>query len=222
MSNKKSTARHGPSKPINARSGNRPYNTRYVPPAQKKRRIDPFGIGLIAIAAIVAVAIIAFLALGNRGTTTILPATTAGAPGVVDQPATSTALANLSSGPTATAAEVAFQTQVADVPRITVQQAKQLVDAGAKIIDVRPAVNYQQEHVTGAINIPQAEASSHIKDIPKTGTVIMYCECPNDEESAATAKTLMGAGYTNIKVMHGPLALTLWKQAGYPTVASSK
>ena len=50
-----------------------------------------------------------------------------------------------------------------DVPRVSVQDAKAELDAGTAImVDARPAESYNQEHVTGSINVPLGIASREV------------------------------------------------------------
>jgi rhodanese-related sulfurtransferase len=114
---------------------------------------------------------------------------------------------------------IAFSTQTAPdiLPRITIQEAKVLYDAGnIKIIDVRPKDQYDKGHIKGATNVPQNEVGTKVKDLPREGNLVLYCDCPHDEESAGTAYTLKTGGYTNMKVLQGPQAFTEWKNLGYP------
>jgi rhodanese-related sulfurtransferase len=113
----------------------------------------------------------------------------------------------------------AFSTQTAPniLPRMSVQEAKALYDLGnIKLIDVRPKNQYDAGHIKGAANVPQAEVGVKIKELPKEGNLVLYCDCPHDEESAGTAYTLKTAGYTNMHVLEGPQAYSLWKNAGFP------
>lgn len=216
MSKKKPTASfRGPSRPI---------DPRHAPgaPAANKRR-DPFGMILIGVSAAFVLVVALLLALQNKSvtTSTTTAGTSAGVPTAGSNADVTTV--SLNTVATATAAEVDFLTKVADIPRVSVQDTKALFDASnVKIIDVRVAKDYDIEHIKGAINIPQNDAVKRIAEIPKSGNVVVYCDCPNDEESAGTAKSLQTGGYNNVKVLRGPRALTLWKEAGYPTEVSSK
>jgi rhodanese-related sulfurtransferase len=161
------------------------------------------GVGLLIVIALVA------LNTGNKSSTNSNTA----------QNVTLSPVAGNTVPPNWTATTVAFDTVTAPsvLPRITLADAKALYDSGsAKIIDVREANIYTQGHIKGAINIPEANIGTHLADVPKTGTVILYCDCPHDEESAGTAYSLKTAGYTDMKVLQGPMAYTLWKNAGYP------
>ncbi len=211
MSKKKPTSFRGPSRPIDPRR---------APGLPSAKRRDPFGMIMIGASAVFVLVVVVLLALRGNGATNTTGVNTTSA-GNESNPSLTTVTQD--PGAQATAAEVDFLTKVADVPRLSAQETKALYDSGnLKIIDVRVATEYSKDHIKGAVNIPQADAGKRVAEIPKTGNVLVYCDCPNDEESAATAKSLMNAGYSNVKVLRGPYALALWKQAGYPTEPTTR
>ena len=66
----------------------------------------------------------------------------------------------------------------ADVPRITVEDAKAAVDGSeAVIVDVRSAESFAAGHIAGAISIPLAEFETNIGNIAleKDQWIITYC-----------------------------------------------
>lgn len=66
----------------------------------------------------------------------------------------------------------------ADVPRITVEDAKAAVDGSeAIIVDVRSAESFAAGHIAGAISIPLAEFETNISNIAleKDQWIITYC-----------------------------------------------
>ena len=66
----------------------------------------------------------------------------------------------------------------ADVPRISVEDAKAAVDnAGAVIVDVRSAESFAAGHVAGAISIPLINFENNPANIPleKDQWIITYC-----------------------------------------------
>lgn len=197
-SRSKSGSMRGPSRPINARN---------APGAPRPRRIDNLGIAMIAVS-VVAVLVVVFL-LANQNKSS----------GASTTPGT-TANSNLDPAAATTQTAITFATQTSPdiLPRITVKDAKALYDKNdAKFIDVRVADQYSAGHIKGAVNVPQAEAGKRLADIPKTGNVVVYCDCPHDEESSGVAYNLrFSAGYTNVKILEGPAAFDQWKKAGYP------
>ncbi len=207
-SKRKPTKLRGPSRPIDPRNA----------PGYKPARTGPdtFGMALLGISAAFVVLVLLFLVLNNNGGTTGNTATTG------QDTSANTAPQNLDPAAASTATVVALLNLVADVPRLSLEEVRKLHEAGdVTIIDVMRPEQYAKSHVAGARNIPQAQVIERTAEIPKTGNVVFYCECPNDEESLYSAYSLIrGFGYTNVKVMQGPYALTLWKQAGYPVEGS--
>jgi rhodanese-related sulfurtransferase len=168
---------------------------------------------LIIVCGVVVVVVLAFIALNTSNNSS------AGSPAAPQIP-----VAGVSVSPNWTQTTVAFDTVTAPslIPRITIQDAKALFDSGSvKIIDVREKQYYDAGHIKGAVNIPENTIGTKLSEVPKTGNLILYCDCPHDEESAGTAYSLKTAGYSNMKVLQGPQAFTLWKNAGYPVETST-
>ncbi|MBK8466233.1 MAG: rhodanese-like domain-containing protein [Chloracidobacterium sp.] len=65
----------------------------------------------------------------------------------------------------------------ADVPRITIEEAKKEFDAGnVVIVDSRGEAQYKQEHIAGALNVPfGAPDNPKFSEIPKGKKIIVYC-----------------------------------------------
>ena len=64
----------------------------------------------------------------------------------------------------------------ADVPRISVADAKKELDAGtAIIVDSRPETNFTQEHIAGSINIPFGTNNDAFAKLPPDKKIIVYC-----------------------------------------------
>jgi rhodanese-related sulfurtransferase len=101
------------------------------------------------------------------------------------------------------------------VESLTPERAKQLLDAGEKLvfIDLRPAKEFQQNRLPGARSIPIAELPSRYNEIPKSGRVILYCEC-KPYDVADRAVFLEYRGYRNIFIM--PEGYSGWTKRGYP------
>lgn len=193
--------------PQRVRGASRPIDPRYAPGGPPRRGIDGFVIGLVAVSVVAIFLVVLVIALQPKttGTTTTTSF----------DPSATTAALDPAAAVTATA--VTFATITADLPRISVAEAKALYDANnVKIIDVREEQFYTTSHIKGAISIPQATAHDRLNDIPKSGNVVVYCDCPHDEESLGVAYSLRTVGYNNVQVLEGPRAMELWQQAGYP------
>jgi len=217
----RSAYKRGPSRPIDPRRG---------PARYRRRGLDPFALTLLIVVGIGGVVLLLIVLIQGANNSS------AGSP-VAQQIGNNVSnnsnnsnnsnSSNSSGGtvtPNWTQTTVVFNTITAPsvIPRVTIQEAKALLDAGnAKIIDVRDKTLYDQGHIKGAVSVPENQVITRVKDVPRTGNLILYCDCPHDEESASTAYTLKSAGYTNMKVLQGPQAYTEWRNAGYPTESSA-
>lgn len=93
------------------------------------------------------------------------------------------------------------------VGEINFQELKDMVDRGAILIDVRSPQEYAEGHLPGAINIPEYEILSRVKnEIPKTNqAIVLYCQYGGrSKESYNIMKRL---GYTNIFALRGGLEM---------------
>jgi len=101
------------------------------------------------------------------------------------------------------------------VDNLTADRVKQLMDAGEKLtfVDMRPAKEYQQTRLPGAKSLPIAEVANRFGEIPKTGRVILYCDC-KPYDVADRAVFLEYRGFRNIFIM--PEGYAGWVKKGYP------
>jgi rhodanese-related sulfurtransferase len=102
------------------------------------------------------------------------------------------------------------------VDNLAADRVKQLMDAGEKLvlIDMRQAKDYQQSRLPGARSLPLAELASRFGEVPKTGRVVLYCDC-KPYDIADRAVFLEHRGYRNIFIM--PEGYQGWVKRGYPT-----
>jgi len=65
----------------------------------------------------------------------------------------------------------------ADVPRITIEEAKKEFDAGNVVmVDSRGEAQYKQEHIARALSVPfGAPDNPKFSEIPKGKKIIVYC-----------------------------------------------
>jgi hypothetical protein len=64
-----------------------------------------------------------------------------------------------------------------DVPRISAEELKAQLDAGAEvlIVDVRSAEAYSASHIMGALSLPSAELENRLQELPMTQDIVTYC-----------------------------------------------
>lgn len=102
------------------------------------------------------------------------------------------------------------------VDNLAADRIKQLMDAGERVflIDMRPAKEYQQSRLPGARSLPLAELPNRFGEVPKSGRVVLYCDC-KPYDIADRAVFLEYRGYRNIFIM--PEGYQGWVKRGYPT-----
>jgi rhodanese-related sulfurtransferase len=90
-------------------------------------------------------------------------------------------------------------------------EAREMVDKGAQLVDVRADHEWEAGHLPGAVHIPLAELPQHLDEIDKDRPVILYCRGGNRSSMATTA--LAEAGYDAVKLSEGAVG---WEEEGLP------
>jgi phage shock protein E len=79
----------------------------------------------------------------------------------------------------------------------TATRVRQVVDAGAKVVDVRTVEEYGQGHVDRAVNIPLHTLPVRMHEVgPKDRPVVVYCR--SGGRSAQAADLLRRAGWSEV------------------------
>lgn len=77
---------------------------------------------------------------------------------------------------------------------VTGPEARQLVAAGARLVDVRTPEEFAERHLPGAINIPVQELARRMGELePRDRPLVLYCR--SGSRSARAAKLLGDAGF---------------------------
>ena len=64
----------------------------------------------------------------------------------------------------------------ASVPRVTVEELAAALEEGRAVaLDVRPVEAFEEEHIAGAVSIPEEEVTSRAGELPKDKLVVAYC-----------------------------------------------
>ncbi len=156
------------------RGPSRPVDPRYAPGATARKGPDKFGIALVGTSAAVVLLIILWAALANGGNGTGTTSSAAATP--ITQTMDQSALATQQKAAQNTQV-VKDSTETAVLPRIEPKDAIAEISAGnVKVIDVRVRDSYVAGHITGATNIPEAEAKTRLSEFPKLGNMIVYCQ----------------------------------------------
>ena len=81
--------------------------------------------------------------------------------------------------------------------QISSARARELVQAGAKLVDVRSAAEFASGHIPGAVNVPVGELGSKLKSLgEKDKPVIVYCA--SGTRSAMARSVLKGQGFAQV------------------------
>ena len=102
-----------------------------------------------------------------------------------------------------------------DVPEVTVEEVRKLVDAAADVVlvDVREQSEFDEGHLPGATFIPRGFLELRVEDkVGRDRDVIVYCA--GGTRSLLAGRTLKDLGYGRVRSMAG--GFTKWKDAGHP------
>jgi rhodanese-related sulfurtransferase len=100
-------------------------------------------------------------------------------------------------------------------PRASPEQARQLLDGGAILLDVREDTEWRAGHAPAARHIPLSRLPARSRHLAPRRTVITVCR--SGHRSAAAAMILARQGRDVINLSGGMRA---WARAGLPVVAS--
>jgi rhodanese-related sulfurtransferase len=96
--------------------------------------------------------------------------------------------------------------------RISVDEAKEMKDKGAVVIDVRETHEYTSGHVPEAAHIPVNTVYARREELPKDKDVIFVCAV--GQRSALAAEMAAAAGLTRLYNLEG--GTEAWIKAGQP------
>jgi len=103
--------------------------------------------------------------------------------------------------------------QVAALPaEVSVEEAAQLRDDGAFMLDVREQEEWNELHMPGATLIPLGELAARVAEVPTDREVVVVCRSGN--RSASGRDILLAAGYPGVTSMAG--GMNDWSLAGLP------
>lgn len=93
-----------------------------------------------------------------------------------------------------------------------------LADGLVTVVDVRPADEYADGHLPGALNIPLAELGARLGELPADLEVVAYCRGPWCVLAFEAVALLREAG-RGAKRLEG--GLPEWRRAGLPVAGAS-
>ena len=106
------------------------------------------------------------------------------------------------------------ETALGSLPaEINVDEAYQLVEDGAFLLDVRTQEEWDDFHAPQATLIPLDELASRVSEVPTDKEIVVICRSGN--RSQVGRDTLLAAGYPSVTSVDG--GMNDWAAAGYPT-----
>ena len=95
------------------------------------------------------------------------------------------------------------------MPEVSASEAKQIVDSGATVVDVRTEVEFEAGHIPGALHVPVADVQQRAAEFPKDRAVLLYCRSGN--RSGPVADAFAASGYDAHSIEGGLIG---WDEAG--------
>lgn len=89
--------------------------------------------------------------------------------------------------------------------------------AGVVLVDVRSPIEFETEHIAGAINLPLEALDSRCEELARSGQLVVICRSGRRAERGAY--TLMSRGFQP-KVLEG--GMIAWRKAGLPVKEGKK
>lgn len=106
--------------------------------------------------------------------------------------------------------------RMSGIPQIGVSQAVNLMNRReALVLDVRAPGEFGGGHLPRAKNIPVGELKTRAGELDKWKDKPVIVHCATGNRSHPAAKTLKGAGFTEVFELQGGIGA--WTQAGMPT-----
>jgi rhodanese-related sulfurtransferase len=96
--------------------------------------------------------------------------------------------------------------------------ARRLRAGTVTLIDVRPAEEFAQAHIEGAVSVPLDQVTAWAKTAPKRQTVVAYCRGPYCVYALQAVAALRRRG---IPAMRAEAGVSEWRAAGLP-IAGAK
>lgn len=96
------------------------------------------------------------------------------------------------------------------MPELSAAEAKQIIESGAQLIDVRTEVEFEAGHIPGARHVPVADIQRTAADFDQSAPVVLYCRTGN--RSAPVADAFAASGYNAHSIEGG---LVAWDEAGH-------
>jgi rhodanese-related sulfurtransferase len=96
------------------------------------------------------------------------------------------------------------------MPEVAAAEAKQRIESGSQLIDVRTDVEFEAGHIPGARHVLLAEMQREAAGLARDKPVIVYCRSGN--RSGPAAEAFAASGWDAHSIEGGVIA---WQEAGF-------
>jgi len=101
---------------------------------------------------------------------------------------------------------------------MTIAELREKTKAGlVTVLDVRPAGEYSQGHISNAISIPIGELADRLKELPKQNKIVAYCRGPFCVFADEAVALLHKEGFDAVRLTEG---FPDWQLEGLPVTFS--
>lgn len=98
-------------------------------------------------------------------------------------------------------------------PEVDPQEAKEILDQGGLLVDVREGWELEQLRVPDSLHLPLMELPARIHELPKDRTLVFLCK--SGARSQHAARLLKQAGHEDVLNLAG--GIVSWYHARLPT-----
>lgn len=106
---------------------------------------------------------------------------------------------------------MAEEAKTEETREVSREEAQNLVDEGAQLIDVRVDHEWEVGRIAGATHLPLAELADRTGELDPERPVVLYCR--GGTRSSMATDALAAAGFDAVKLSEGIVG---WSEAGLP------
>jgi rhodanese-related sulfurtransferase len=104
---------------------------------------------------------------------------------------------------------------ISHIREVTATEADAQRRAGALLVDVREADEFERGHAEGAVHLSRGVLELKIEQLAPDVDAPIVCYCGGGKRSALAAESLQRMGYANVASLAG--GYRAWRDAGLPT-----
>jgi rhodanese-related sulfurtransferase len=102
-------------------------------------------------------------------------------------------------------------TEEGEVREVSREEARELQEKGAQIVDVRAPHEWEAGHIAGAVHVPLDQLAERGGELDREQPVVLYCR--GGTRSSMATDALAESGYEAMKLTEGIVG---WAEAGLP------